>query len=151
MDAPDARTPRATVDTNQFVSALISRGASHLLLEAWRGGVFILVLSVSVVEEICRVLRRPYFRNTYGLTEGEIRILEERIYNAAELIDQLHGLPEGIMVRDPKDQAVLQTAVSGNSDFLVTGDDDLLSLAGHAALGKLQIVTVNDFLARLGH
>lgn len=148
MAAPSARPRRATVDTNLFVSALISRGAPHLLLQEWRRGSFVLVVSARVVAEMGRVLRRSYFRDVHGLAEAEIRVLEERIHNAGELVEHLNDLPEGLRVRDPKDEHVLQTALTGNADYLVTGDHDLLSLRGNTALGKLKIVTVNEFLDR---
>ena len=32
------------------------------------------------------------------------------------------------MCRDPKDDRILELAVNGNASFLVTGDDDLLTL-----------------------
>lgn len=52
-------------------------------------------------------------------------------------------------VRDPKDVMILASALSGRAHYIVTGDDDLLSLDGAPALGALRIVTVRDFLAIL--
>jgi predicted nucleic acid-binding protein len=48
------------------------------------------------------------------------------------------------------DERILGAALAGNADFLVTGDEDLLVLAGDPRLGSLRIVTVAAFLAILG-
>ena len=142
---------RVTVDTNLFVSATISRGSPLQLILAWRRGLFVLVLSESLVREVGTVLRRPHIVERYGVRESDVRRLERRFERAAAIVadDELSDLPAELQVRDVKDVRILQTALTGEADFLVSGDDDLLSLSGEEALGKLQVITVNDFLARL--
>ena len=54
-----------------------------------------------------------------------------------------------VAVRDVKDEMILAPAVEGAANYLVTGDDDLLTLNGTSALGTLRIVPVRDFLAIL--
>lgn len=49
-------------------------------------------------------------------------------------------------LRDPADNQVLETAVVGKCDFLITGDKDLLSVKRY---NQLQIITPNQFLTRL--
>ena len=147
--APNAEKPRVTTDTNQFISALIRRGAPYRMVEAWLRGEFVLVLSHRLASEISDVARRPYISERYGLSEARIRLTEEQIARHAELLPALDPLPPDLVVRDPKDEHVLQTALTGNADYLVTGDDDLLSLSDHDSLGSLHILTVNDFLEQL--
>jgi predicted nucleic acid-binding protein len=50
-----------------------------------------------------------------------------------------------VAVRDVKDIHLLVAALGGNTDYLVTGDDDLLILNGDPALGSLRIVTVRTY------
>ena len=45
--------------------------------------------------------------------------------------------------RDPKDHQILELAVSGNADCIVTGDDDLLTLN---LFRGIAIITPADFL-----
>ncbi|PIR63086.1 MAG: putative toxin-antitoxin system toxin component, PIN family, partial [Candidatus Pacebacteria bacterium CG10_big_fil_rev_8_21_14_0_10_42_12] len=52
-------------------------------------------------------------------------------------------------VRDKKDQDILDTAISGKADFLVTGDDDLLVLANDTRVGKLNILTPREFVEKM--
>jgi predicted nucleic acid-binding protein len=49
-------------------------------------------------------------------------------------------------VRDSDDDAVLGTAIAGEADYLVTGDEDLLSLS---TFRDVAIVTPRQFLAIL--
>ena len=45
--------------------------------------------------------------------------------------------------REPKDDQILELAVSGNADCIVTGDDDLLTLNPFRGIA---IITPADFL-----
>ena len=142
--------PRATIDTNLFVSGLISRGAPKLLLDSWDRGDIVLVLSTSVVEEIGSVLRRPAIRDRYHVAEDDVRRIEEGIARFAEVVEKLDPLPEGIAVRDPKDEHVLRAAFTGGAGYLVAGDDDLLSVDLGKHGDQLRIVGVREFLETLG-
>ncbi len=47
--------------------------------------------------------------------------------------------------RDPKDNMILELAVAGNADFIVTGDQDLLTLN---PFRKIKIVNPVNFLKK---
>ena len=47
-------------------------------------------------------------------------------------------------LRDPKDVPFLAAALANNADYLITGDKDLLELAGKV---RTRIVTVAEFAA----
>jgi predicted nucleic acid-binding protein len=62
----------------------------------------------------------------------------------ASILLQIHS-------NDKKDDKVLQCAIAGEADYLVTGDKkDLLLLNGQPQLGNTQIVSVKNFLSILG-
>ncbi len=48
--------------------------------------------------------------------------------------------------RDPDDNQVIEAALAGRAECVVTGDEDLLSLKGHETV---EFVTPRTFLARL--
>jgi len=50
------------------------------------------------------------------------------------------------VVRDPKDRAVLECAVGGNADFIVSGDRDLLVLAAYQ---NIVILTAEQFVQHM--
>jgi putative PIN family toxin of toxin-antitoxin system len=103
-----------------------------------------LVLTPDLRIEYERVLARPEFAMQYGLTPEQRAAFLRRLQANA-----LHVRPKRTMplsVRDPKDTMVLAAAFGGKAVYIVTGDIDLLDLAGDPRLGNLQIVTVKVFL-----
>lgn len=95
------------------------------------------------VDELTRALNRPRIQK-YGVTATEIARLLRRLASHADLITP--QLPAAIPVRDPHDEHMLALALDSKADYLVTGDEDLLVLAGDERLGSLAIVTVAEFL-----
>jgi predicted nucleic acid-binding protein len=75
------------------------------------------------------------------------RGLLRRLATRADLV--VPRFPVPVPVRDPSDEHILALAITGNADYLVTGDDDLLTLAGDPRLPGLQIVTFVAFLGIL--
>ncbi len=143
------RPPKAVVDTNLFVSGLISkRGAPAEILQLWRNGAFTLLVSRDQREEIWAVINRPRIAEKYGISEQDRTDLMRLIDTLADKAPLKRRMP--LAVRDPKDQTILASALGGKADYLVTGDDHLLVLAGKAELTKLQIVTARTFLESLG-
>jgi putative PIN family toxin of toxin-antitoxin system len=70
---------KAVVDTNVLVSGtILSRGNPHEILESWRRGEFILVLSAEIISEAEAIFQRPKIFKKYGLTES----LLARLINA---------------------------------------------------------------------
>lgn len=64
---------RVVLDTNVVVSAVLIRdGKESHVLAAWRGGVFDLILSPQLLEELGRVLSYPKIRDARWMTEAEV-------------------------------------------------------------------------------
>lgn len=80
----------------------------------------------------------------HGVPDSDVDAFMKLISRQATLVTPARRVP--LNVRDPKDVQVLATAFGGGADYLVTGDNDLLSLAGDSRLGPLRIVTVVEFL-----
>jgi len=69
-----------------------------------------------------------------------LNLLEKHLIRISKVIE-IETFPP--IVRDPKDDPIIATAVQGQCDYLVTGDNDLLSLK---SIDFLEIITVNQFL-----
>ena len=135
----------AVVDTNLFVSGLINRsGSPARLVEALRQGAFTLAVSEQLHTEYKRVFPRPKFTHKFGVTEQEIAEFLFLIGTNSRRVTPVRRLP--LKVRDNKDAKVLAAALGGKAGYLVTGDDDLLSLRDDPGLGELKIVMVTEFL-----
>jgi len=119
---------RVVFDTNVVLSALLfPRGRLAWLRAHWREGEAVPLVSKATVRELMRVLNYSKFR----LSE-QYRMEALALYLPyCESIIAAEKCP--IECRDIKDQPLLDLAQSGKADILVTGDDDLLALAGQTA------------------
>lgn len=132
------------LDTNVIVSGIIvPSGTPAALLDAWKAGRYALLTSLEQIAELERTLRRPTFARKYGIDDLTIVRLVARLHWDARMVAPPKEAT--IAVRDPDDERILMIGVSGQGRFLVTGDNDLLTLADDPRLGTLQIVTARAF------
>ncbi len=118
--------PRAVLDTNVLVSALISpSGASAQLLIELRSGGFELIVSPLLLAELREVLSRPKFRRY--VSEAEIDAYAELIRREGLVVDDPLPSSEPVGV-DPDDEYLIDLARAGQVDAMVTGDVHLLDL-----------------------
>ncbi len=119
---------RAVIDTNVLLSALFWRGVPHNLLEHVHSGRLKLVSSPALLSEFAEVISRPKFDDILvrsGISRH--RVLTE----LRQLAEEVVPLPIQPVCRDADDDEVLATAMAGQADFIVTGDDDLLALKNY--------------------
>jgi putative PIN family toxin of toxin-antitoxin system len=110
---------RCVVDTNVVVSALRSpRGASAELLRAARRGHISLVANVALALEYEAACRRAEHRLAAGLDLAEIGIFVDAVIAMCEPVET-HFIwrPQ---LRDPADELVLEAAVNGQAEAIVT-------------------------------
>lgn len=135
MGSKRLNPPRAVCDTNVVVSALVfSAGRLSQIRTAWAGGHLVPLVSRATVAELMRVLTYPKFH----LTPDEQSELLADYLPFAETIhlpDSPLDLPN---CRDPDDAKFLQLAVGARTDWLITGDPDLLELSGQVDVRILQ-------------
>lgn len=135
---------RAVIDTNILVRAFIRpQGTVGRVLSELREGRYLLLYSDALLEELIDVLGRPRLRAKYQIGEQRMRDLLDLILLRGELVLPTRKIEA---CRDPDDNAVLEAAVAGGADVIVSGDGDLLVL--HPFEG-IPIVGPADFLARL--
>ncbi|MCM0606841.1 MAG: putative toxin-antitoxin system toxin component, PIN family [Xanthomonadaceae bacterium] len=132
---------RAVIDTNIVVSGLLFGGVPLKLLKAAIGGHFIYVTSPVLIEEAERVLSS----NKFGLLKQEIKSLTAPLFEVAEIVIPTETLH--VIDRCPADNRVLECAVEGDCQMIVSGDRrDLLSLKQYE---DVRIVTARQFLDQL--
>jgi putative PIN family toxin of toxin-antitoxin system len=117
---------RVVLDTNVLVSTLAYPGSiPGLILAACQLGSLKLLLSRYILDEMIRVL--PRLRRI-KLKPSEIRDLADSFMFLAEIVEPETDFEPSL--RDKADQLVLGTMRAGRCDYLITGDKDLLALAG---------------------
>lgn len=135
--------PRVVLDTTVVLSALVFRSeTAKRLRAAWHGAAFVPLASNGTAQELLRVLAYPKF----GLSAEEQRELLADYLPFVQTVRIPQPPPETPACRDPFDVPFLQLAIAGRAQCLVSGDKDLLALAGQT---KFAIVPPAEFLARL--
>lgn len=133
---------RVVLDTNIVLSASVfRRGKLAWLRPAWESGLFVPLVNRETSKELLRVLTYPKFK----LSATEIEYLFSCYLRYAEVITMQETLPTLPECRDTDDQVFLRLAIAAQADVLVTGDNDLLDLAGQT---PFTIETVSQFQLR---
>ena len=112
---------RVVTDTNVLVSAVLSPGGASDRLVVHVNNRHTIILCEAILDELLNTLINKFrysFALAYELIEGLREIAE--IVEPATFDTQI--------CRDPDDDAILGTAIAGNADCIVTGDNDLLVL-----------------------
>ena len=115
-------TVRVVIDTNIWISFLIGKTLSGVS-EAIISGQVIVLFSNDLFSELIEVLNRPKFKKYFSASA--IEELVALLYEKVELIEIINHFND---CRDPKDNFLLDLAISGHANYLVTGDADLLIL-----------------------
>ncbi|MBI5554288.1 MAG: putative toxin-antitoxin system toxin component, PIN family [Elusimicrobia bacterium] len=132
---------KITVDTNVFVSMLLGSKNCRRIYEVFVKGKLDLVISDELFNEISSVLKRDAFSKI--VSAQDLKELKDLLKSDAEWVKLKHCLTS---CRDQKDNIILETALSGKVDFIVSGDKDLLDLK---QFHKIPIVTPKQFLEAL--
>ncbi len=129
---------RYVFDTNVLISALLfenSKPAQALRYALTNGEV---LLSLDLLEELNEVLGLERF-NRY-LTTKEREDFLEALIERAVLVEITENVQE---CRDPKDDKVLELALNGEAQYIISGDRDLLVLH---PFRNVSVITVDEFL-----
>ncbi len=128
---------RVTADTNILVSGLIyRRGKPFQLLRMALEGRINLTVSQPIIDEMADVLSRKF-----GMSMEFVSEAKEIVAEAARVVTPVVQLD--IVKEDPPDNRILECAVSAGSDYIVSGDRDLLRLGRY---DSVRILRVADFL-----
>jgi uncharacterized protein len=135
---------RIVFDTNVLVSAFLSKKGKPFTALRWAGEYADVISCRQAIDELSATLGKK--KLAVYLSEGD-RVRQISLYeNAVEMIEvpNDHGVTAS---RDDDDNLFLALASIGNADFLISGDDDLLSLGTYEGI---PIMKVADFLERVG-
>jgi putative PIN family toxin of toxin-antitoxin system len=133
---------RVVLDTNVLVSGLAYPGGvpTKILLLVQNGGLDV-VLSRYILVELERVLSG--LKRLRHLTSDDIQALVEQLALTVALVEPIRV--DEAKLRDKADGPVLGTFLAAEADYLITGDKDLLVLAG-----AYPVVSPAEFWARYG-
>lgn len=128
---------RIVLDTNVLISALGWNGAERALLTHCREGLFDLVISLPLLQELERVLQYK-----------KLRFQKEEQAEFLSLITALAVIVEpeeslDLIIAHPPDNRIVECACEGCAEFIVSGDEHLLHLSEFRGI---KIMRAPDFL-----
>jgi putative PIN family toxin of toxin-antitoxin system len=131
---------RATVDTNIFISALLFGGVPGRFLALALAGSVRLVTSPALLDELDEKLRLKFEWSPAKAAQArrELETLCDLVSTTAFL---------SVVKDDPDDDRVLECAIAGSADVIISGDRHLLDLRSFQGI---QILTVRRLMDQIG-
>jgi len=127
---------RVVFDTNILISALVIGGRAGEAMERVIEGRDHLVISPAIVDELLTVLARKFSRDREQLARVALFLdtVAERVEPDSTLA----------ILTDEPDNRILECAIAGDADAIVTGDRAMLALGRYETL---EILTLKAYLA----
>lgn len=126
---------KVVIDTNVLISLLFGKTLKGLKKKI-KAKEFNLIISPELLTELVTVLERPKFRM---LSEEDKKDL---FFIIEEVATMVYPAMKISACRDPKDNIILECAVAGKVDYIISGDPDLLVLNPYQ---NIKIVTPKSF------
>jgi len=120
---------RAVLDTNVIISALLFDGVPERVVLLLLGGRGVIVLSPFIVEETSRILKTKF-----NVDPAHIALLQQ-LFEQAEM---QYFQPYLHVLDDEPDNRILETALTGHADYIVTGDKLLLAQKSYKGVKTLK-------------
>ena len=129
---------RVVLDTNVIVAAFATKGLCLDIFE-----VCLLDHNIIISEYILLEVKEKLIEKIH-LTQSSVNDIVSYLRNQAEVVmpEELHES----VCRDKDDINIIGTALSGNARFIITGDEDLLSLKKYK---NVEILTPREFWSKL--
>ena len=126
-----------TLDTNVFISALNFGGRPASLLGMAPSGKIQIDISDHIEKELVRVLREEF-----GWDGHRIHFMVERL---RKLTNRVTPTETVAVVDDPDDNRIVECAIAGGSEYIITSDKALLRVNGYRGI---KVVRPGEFLER---
>ena len=127
---------RVVFDTNIFISALALSGslAEQAMVKVIEGG-DILIISKDIINEVLSVLSSKFSRDKEGLSHVAVIL--------SELGELVKSTQKVSMFKEDPDNRILECAIHGKADVLVTGDKEMLRLREYKSV---RIISLKEYI-----
>jgi len=129
---------RAVIDTNILISAIGFGGKPRQILLLLLDKKIKVIISPILLAEFHEVIHKKF-----PFLQKELPIIDNKF---TKIMIKVHPNATLNVVRDVDDNRVLEAAVAGKCQYIITGDKDLLVLKSYR---QIKIITPDDFLKLL--
>lgn len=127
---------RVVFDTNIFISAFATSGPqAQRAVDRVTVGSDRLLISKPIIDEVLNVLKRKFAHESEDVARTAVLL--------AEMGEMLATEQRLRLLRDDPDNRILECAVAGRADLIVTGDRELLDLK---EFDGIRIVSLRSYL-----
>src|SRR3989344_1814716 len=127
---------KAVLDTNILISSLFWKGAPYEIVQKGIGGAFIIVLSPEIIRET-----EDKLKNKFKFSVENTNAFLEIVALNSFIVEPMIKLR--VVKTDSTDNKIIECAVAGNVDYIVSGDKHLLNIKKHE---QINIITPSKFL-----
>ncbi|MDP9729898.1 putative toxin-antitoxin system toxin component, PIN family (plasmid) [Alicyclobacillus sp. TC] len=139
---------KVVLDTNVFISGLLMpQSVPGRIVQAWKNSQYTLVMSEALLNEIERVLNYPKIQRRLHWEPEKVKQYVSLLRFYSELVsieETLISIPRELL-RDEKDYPILATYISGQANWLVSGDEHFQDIRR-----QYSICTPSEFLKEIG-
>ena len=133
------RMTRAVLDTNIIISSVFWEGNPYKVVKKGIEGEYQIVISSEILDEVAERLR-----NKFHFPEEAIQGLIDVLLTFFHMVEPTSEID---IVRDKKDNKIIECAFDGKANYIVTEDPDLLDLKEFEGM---KIRTAKEFLEEIG-
>jgi len=131
---------KITVDTNVLISSTFWNGNSDKIINLVENNKIELILSEEIIEEFIKVLNYKEIQEKIKDKNLEMKRSVEKIVSISKIV--IPKLKINIS-EDSDDNKILECAVEGKADYIISQDNHLLKLKEY---NKIKILTPKEFL-----
>lgn len=132
---------KITVDTNVLISSTFWYGPSFKIIEKVENKEIELILSVEIIEEFMDVLNYEEIQQKIKNKNLEMKRTVEKVVSISTIIESEQKF--NIIKDDAEDNKIIECAVGGNVDYIISQDNHLLNLKEYEGI---KIISPEDFL-----
>lgn len=127
---------RVVFDTNIFISALVIPGSqAEKAIIRILGDKDVLLLSKPIIDEVLSVMSAKFSRDREAISRVAVYL--------SELGQNIATKKKISILKDEPDNRILECAVSGKADVVVTGDKEMLSMKEYLGI---KIIKLKQYL-----
>lgn len=130
--------PRVVLDTNIYISATFWTGKPYVIVQKAIEQDLAVFVSDDIIQELRKVLARDF-----SISKSEIEEMVKSILLFTHMLNPKKKL--SAIKDDPDDDRILECALAGNADCIVTQDNHLLKLK---EFQNITILTPQEFVEK---
>ncbi len=133
---------RIVLDTNIYIAAATHEGFSaHVFETLSESADFTVIISSEILDELGKKLK-----DKFNWLTGDIVSFLAKVKNVSELVKITEKI--SIIARDPDDNKILECALSGKGDLIVTLGQDLIKIKTFKGIGIVHSKTLTWILPK---